>query len=880
MKVTIPGLSSRHHRRARLVMLLDGCGANQVTLVSAPAGFGKTQLLTDWATTHREQTAWVSLDEDDNDDHRFWAAVLTAIGSCLGPESPVHRLVVPAAPSADPRFLADVASIVDAVTSPIRLVLDDVHELTAAAPLHGLATLVRDRSPGMRLVLSSRTDPPLHVARLRLGGELSEIRAEHLRFSLPEAEAMLAAESVPVRPEQVRLLVEQTEGWAAGLRLAAMSLRDTDDPDGFLADLAGNGRAVSDYLIGEILSRLAPETLEVLRAVCICDRLPAELAVALSLRSDAGEVLDALEHETALVLSSGEGRVWYRIQPLLRAHLRADLTRRRPDLAVALHARAADWFAAHRRPEHALTHARLGGRADQVAALLRRHAIALIATGGHSAVQATIAWLGEHRDGQDNGGDDPWLALVAALAAMEVGRHADVATHLAVAAKGWPADADAELVELRGIVRSRRAAVAGDASGIMQLIEALDARPAGAVPEAQHDLESITRLDQALALAVGGRPHEGRALAETTLGDARRRKQGYLSARALAVLAAVAASQGDYGRMTVLAGQADVELPGPEWASTVGAGMSSALRAYGSLLAAEPARCLDLLARTPGDGADPGGADPGDGLDPVRCALRGAALSDLGRVGEGLAQLAAARGAAQGRPNSPEFPAMIASLEHGAAVAAGHHDQSRAALAWAESVLGTRRADVRLLHARRHITLGRWDAAADALGPVLDGTATAVLPWTVVEAQVLRCQLAVRADRRPQARHELERTLALAGSMSVLRPLAFGPVEVVDLLIRHLGGFGELEAVACRVLDARHAVAPHSGPVRLTARERDVLSMLPTQRSLEEIAVELTVSHSTVKSHVKAIYTKLDASSRREAVTTARRHGLLAATTP
>jgi LuxR family maltose regulon positive regulatory protein len=153
-----------------------------------------------------------------------------------------------------------------------------------------------------------------------------------------------------------------------------------------------------------------------------------------------------------------------------------------------------------------------------------------------------------------------------------------------------------------------------------------------------------------------------------------------------------------------------------------------------------------------------------------------------------------------------------------------------------------------------------------------------VLPWTLAESRVLLCQSALRTDRRREARDELEHALALAESMDVLRPLAFGPAEVIDLLTRHVGSFGERESAARRVLEARRGTAPAGTHMNLTERERDVLSLLSTSRSLEEIAAELTVSHSTVKTHVKAIYTKLDVSTRREAVVTARCRGLLSAT--
>jgi LuxR family maltose regulon positive regulatory protein len=163
---------------------------------------------------------------------------------------------------------------------------------------------------------------------------------------------------------------------------------------------------------------------------------------------------------------------------------------------------------------------------------------------------------------------------------------------------------------------------------------------------------------------------------------------------------------------------------------------------------------------------------------------------------------------------------------------------------------------------------------------LLDGAAPVLLPWTIVEGRVLGCQLALRGERRPQARRELDHALALSEAMDVLRPLAIGPPEVIDLLTRHMGSFGERETTALRVLAARNALGTGTQPVSLTERERAVLNMLPTQRSFDEIALDLTVSHSTVKTHVRALYAKLGVGSRRDAVAAARRRGILGPDAP
>jgi LuxR family transcriptional regulator, maltose regulon positive regulatory protein len=870
VKTAVPRLPPGHLSRPRLLAALDAAAPGQVTLVSAPAGYGKTLLLAEWAARRPESTGWMSLDADDNDDRRFWSAVLTALAACpaVPPESPVHRLVLPGRPSQDPTFLAAVVDAVDQLPGPIRLVLDDVHELSAADPLHGLASLVRDRPPALHLVLGGRSDPPLPLGRMRLAGQLSEVRAGDLRFSVSEADALLAAADVELSPDQLHRLVEQTAGWAAGLRLAALSLREVHDTDRFLADFAGDSRAVADYLMGEILVRLPAAVLDLLRSVSVCDPLSAPLAAALSGRPDAGEVLDALEQDTSLVLSSGQGRLWYRVHPLLRSHLLADLRRRRPDLVLDLHRRAADWYAARGDSVAALAHARQAGDRDRLAALLRRSTVALIAHGAHRALREALDGLGG-----SSAAEDPWYALVAALVDVETGALAAADTHLDRAEAAWPAEPGTDLTGLRTLVRARRVSLTGDPHTMVQATETLDS-----VPDEDLGLAVMGELDRALALVTVDRTDEARQLAGAAIARARRLDQAYLVARGLTVLAAVESAHGDHRRMVELAEQADQVVPGADWQATAGAAMSAILRAYGALLRAQPAACLDLLAPALAFG-DQGSGEPADALSATVAALQGAARVDLGHVADGLGTLRHARTRTVEHPRMATTSALLAALEYPAAASSGRPDVARAVLEWTEHSLGPV-GEVALMRAQRLSVLGRLAAAAEVLRPVLDGATPALLPWTVLEACVLDCRLSVLGGRRQHARAALDRALGLTERMDVLRSLAFGPAEVVHLLTGLLGSFDVREPIARRVLRARFALGGDDRRVGLTERERAVLSLLPSQRSFGEIATELTVSHSTVKTHVRAIYSKLEVSSRREAVDRARNRGLLFPGTP
>ncbi|MGY1666204.1 LuxR C-terminal-related transcriptional regulator [Geodermatophilus sp. SYSU D00696] len=851
-------------RRPRLLAALDAATPGQVTAVCAPAGYGKTLLLADWASRDPRRTAWVSLDADDDDDRRFWSAVLSALASCavVPADSPLHSVAVPRLPSRDPAFLATVADAVDLLPEPVRLVLDDVHELTASEPRHGLAALVRDRPPGLHLVLAGRTDPPLPLSRMRVAGELAEIRAEALRFSVPEADTMLASADVEASPEQVRLLVEQTEGWAAGLRLAALSLRETDDPDRFLTDFVGNGRAVSDYLVGEVLARLPADVLDLLRALSVCDQLSAPLAVAVSGRPDAAEVLDAMERDTSLVLSSGQGRLWYRVHPLLRSHLLADLTRRRPDLVLDLHRRAAGWYASRGGVVEALTHARQGGDPAAVALLLRENTGRLVTDGHYRAMREALTWIGAAV------GEDPWLELLAGLVDVEAGALVAADGHLARAAAAWPAEPGEELVELRALVRARRVNMAGNPADMVTATDALTPTAADAP-----GLAVTAALDRALALLAADRRGEAETIAGAALVRAQQLGQRYLVARSRTVLGAVAGVRGDFRRMSALAEEADVGARGTDWGATAGAAFTASMRAYAALLRVEPERCLDLLApalafheREPPPPSNPVAVT-------VR-ALHGAASADLGREADGLDGMRRARTAVAGHPLAASAAALVALLEHGTATRAGHPEPARAALEWAESTLGNT-GDVALMRALRLVALGRHRSAVETLQPVLDRSLAVTVPWALLAGWVLDCRLAVLQGHPSRARSSLERALALTEAMDAPRPLALAPDEVVELLTRHLGSFGSADPTAHRVLAARTALGVGGRPVALTDRERAVLRLLPSQRSFEEIASDLTVSHSTVKTHVRAIYGKLGVNSRRAAVDSARRRGVL-----
>ncbi|WP_439098522.1 AAA family ATPase [Amycolatopsis vastitatis] len=320
--------------RPRLLTVLDGTTEAAMVFVGAPAGFGKTVLLADWARRQdRGAVAWLSADADDNDDRLFWSAVLEALGGSgrLPDGNPLRALTVPDAPRSDLAFLAQVADALDTLPDPVVLVLDAAQEITSPDPWHGLRALVRHQPAGLCLAISSRREPPLPLGRARLADRLVEVGAARLRFTADEADALFAAADAIPRDE-VAPLVARTGGWPAGLRLAAASaarhgsLREFD---------TGQDSGVLDYLTDEVLAPFTPAQRELLRTISICDELPAGLAPVLSGRVDAEAMLHELGGPATHVVDSDGVPPRHRVTPLLRTYLRSELQRRAPDRARA-----------------------------------------------------------------------------------------------------------------------------------------------------------------------------------------------------------------------------------------------------------------------------------------------------------------------------------------------------------------------------------------------------------------------------------------------------------------------------------------------------------------------------------------------------------------
>src|SRR6516165_1671890 len=340
----------------------------RVSVVSAPPGSGKTVLLRSWMSWAgvAGSVAWVPAGRSERDPQRFWVSVLTALRQ-TGPGAVLVREVT-AAPDLDgwvitERLLADLAPLDDRLW----LVVDDLQELGGDA-LAQLELLILRAPAGLRFVLATRRDVRLGLHRLRLEGELAEIREPDLRFTVAEAAELLAAAGVDL-PE-VAPLVARTEGWAAGLRLAALSLAGHPDPGRLAAEFSGTERTVAEYLLAEVLDRQDEPVRRLLLRTSILERVNGELAGLLTGDSDGERILQDLEEANAFVVALDPARSWFRYHHLFAGLLQLQLRRTEPDQVAGLHRAAARWLAGHGYPVEAVRHAQAAGDWGLAAQLL------------------------------------------------------------------------------------------------------------------------------------------------------------------------------------------------------------------------------------------------------------------------------------------------------------------------------------------------------------------------------------------------------------------------------------------------------------------------------------------------------------------------------
>jgi LuxR family transcriptional regulator, maltose regulon positive regulatory protein len=850
--------------------------AGRVTVVSAPPGSGKTVLLRSWIGEAglAGRAAWVPVGRDERDPQRFWLAVLSALRQTVSGSALVGELT--AAPDLDgwaivERLLKDLAPLADRLW----LVIDDVHELGSDLARRQLELLVLRAPEELRLVLAARHDVRLGLHRLRLEGELTEIRAGDLRFSLAEARALFAAAGVQPSDPALALLVDRTEGWAAGLRLAALCLAGHDDPERFAAEFSGTERTVAEYLLAEVLDRQSPEVRRLLLRTSVLDRVNGELADLLTGGSGGERMLHELERAGAFVVSLDAARSWFRYHHLFAGLLQLQLRRTEPGEVAALHELAASWFAGRGFPVEAIRHAQAARDWGLAARLLADHWPGLYLDGQAATIHELLAGFPAEARAAD-----AELAALAAADELARGSLEAAERHLGLAERvtaSVPEGRRGQAQVLLGIVRMLLARQHGDPPLVAEQAQRLQA--AAEAPDAQPGLGEELRALALVSLGMtefwAARPAEARRHLEQGVALARRIGRPHLEFSGLAYQA-VSEIPRSFTRAAERSRQA-IELARRHgWTDEIAAGFAYAALAAGlawQLRLEEAEAWLQRAERTIRPESEPAAAM---GVYHIRGALELA----RGRNVDALAAFRAAERLA-GHLAAPHLlvPSVRAYLLH-ALVRLGETERAEEVL----DGLGEHDRDqgeMRVAAAALRLARDDPHAAAVALAPVLDGSAPVTWPTWLVHAFMLEAVVRDTLGDPAAAGHALERALDLDEPDGGLLTFLLFPAP--GLLERHARQRTAHAALLAEILDlltGNRPAPPPAGPrpplEPLSDSEIRVLRYLPTHLSAPEIASQLHVSTSTVKTHMRNLYAKLGAHSRAETVESARALGLLA----
>jgi ATP/maltotriose-dependent transcriptional regulator MalT len=473
--------------RPRLISRLSESLTRPLALVSAPAGFGKTTLLSEWVTQATLPVAWVVLDADDNDPVRFWSyfiAALQQIQAAIGSlslgllqspaeatmEAMLQALVNEIDSLPDDQVAESIQKEVEARRAHFILVLDDYHVIETRAIQQQLSFLLDHIPPRMHLVISTRADPPLQLARLRARDQLIELRESDLRFTTPEAVQFLnETMSLSLTAEQIAALETRTEGWIAGLQLAALSLRGREDLSGFVRAFTGSHRFVFDYLMDEVFAGQTESTQNFLMQTSILERLNASLCTALTGRTDSQLMLEELERNNLFLTALDDERRWFRYHQLLADVLFQRLTERSPTALLELHLSASEWFESEGLVTEAVNHALAAHDWERVARLIGDASESLRQRGEIATLTNWIQALPESVRRSH-----PALCLTYARALINVSRYADAETFILEAEHGLEGHAqvnDPRIDSLRGKALALRAQFANTRNEFTQAIE-------------------------------------------------------------------------------------------------------------------------------------------------------------------------------------------------------------------------------------------------------------------------------------------------------------------------------------------------------------------------------------------------------------------------
>jgi LuxR family maltose regulon positive regulatory protein len=906
-KLSVPGARRSVVPRQSLYARLDEGVSRAVVLISAPAGFGKSTLVTSWlaeGTTHARAVAWLSLSAADNDPSLFWRYFLAALARV----DPV--LVATASAllgSPEPPRITTVLTIMindlHSMTGDVVVVLDDYHLVDSADIHEAMTFLISNRPPRLHLIILTRADPPLPLSRLRAGGDLIELRAADLRFGPDEAETYLnRLMGLELTQPNISELVSRTEGWAAGLQMAALAIRDHADVPGLIAGFTGSNRYVMDYLAVEVLGRQTDALRAFLLDTSVLDRMCASLCEDLTSSQDSQEILEGLEHANLFVDPLDDVRGWYRYHQLFADVLNQRLRHEQPDRVLELHRRASAWYERHGLVTDAVRHALRGQDADRAIRLIESDGTSLVLD---QQVHTVLAWL----DGlpADLVRARPDLGTIRALGYVFSNRPDRAEASLRDAERCLAGEqADDETRAVLGRVAVIRAAISRFSGDIERSVSlgrhALQLLPEG---EATSRERASAHAHVALTYQVTGEVHPAheRLLEEAVAAFSAahtllpllssinrlgkfRTMQGRLRAAYATYERAAAAGSDRAGHSEVANGAAYY------------AGMGEIHLQWNDLQSAERylRQAVDLAA---------GGLTVG--ADVVTDSYLSLARLHEARGHPGRASVTLDELLSLARQRGFFYPLIERGEAARARLALRQHDFD-AAIDWAEGQGDA--TDITYSREEQHLTMVRVlihraenaspSYANDArvlLDRILAAAARAGRTDSVIKILVLQALSLQACDERTAAIRTLERALVLAEPEAYVRVFVDEGAPMAALLkdllqarrsdLHDQQSGGQLR-YARRLLAGFHSSDPSGRPSTpgvdhrqrpvndaLTTREHEVLELIAGGLSNRDIAARLFVATSTVKSYTNNIYRKLCVESRTQAIAEARALHLL-----
>src|SRR5690349_17852291 len=919
-KLHIPRPQPDFVRRRRLLQALGEGLARGRVLVCAPAGFGKTALLADWARGGGRLVAWLSLDSGDSDPARFWRYAVAALDQARpGLAGRVDPLLPRSVEGLVTALINELAE--DPGPDEVLLVLDDYH-LVDSGPVHeSVAFMLENLPPGLRVAVSGRADPPLPLARLRARGQLAELRAADLRFTGEEAAALLDEAAGPGLPEAtVAALVARTEGWAAGLQLAGLSLRGHADAAGFAAAFSGSHRFVLDYMAGEVLDGQTGQVRAFLLETSVLERLSGELCDAVTGRAGGQAMLQDIERAGLFLVPLDEVRGWWRYHHLFADLLRIRLQAEQPGRVQALHRAAAAWCDEHDLADDAVRHALTAGDAAWTARLVERHVETLL---GRSEGGTLRCWLSALPP--ESVRDRPRLCLAQAYGAAQGFQLEALEALLDDAERAFAVSGDEPYEDPAGrtasvlanvpagiaFLRASHARFRGDAA----LAAGYNRQALAHLGEDDWLMRSFVRWNQAVVDWLGGRlgPAE-RGLAEVlavlrAADEAVRRAGG----EPTEVLHAVEGGAGFYAGFLAMRvrrdlgevqrAQSNLDAVLATYRQALDAAGESSQTGYAGLAHVGLAQVLyernELTAAL--DHATRGVALCRQLAFTPPLATGLAVVAWIRHAHGDAAGALAAMGEAGQAGLSPQVVTLLNPVPSQRARLLLAQGDVGAAAQWTTAIglspddePDYPREPAYLVLARVLLAQNDPGPALALLQPLLDAAASQGRTGSIIEIQALRAlALDARGDHAT-ALSALTEAVTLARRHGYVRVLADEGAPMRALLARlPTARPGQRHAAhpidprylaalvrACGPADAvppqRRAAGALPGLAKpLTDRELEVLRLLAAGRSNQRIAHDLVVALDTVKKHVSHILGKLSAANRTEAVARARQLGLI-----